>query len=125
MKKFFTQNNLDILFSVESWIPPGDLSVIAESLSDGDFYFNLSRPHGRGVGLLIFFKSHINCKLVSLDLPSSSLELLACEFHSDSQVLCRLHTAPLQSLKDFISLFAMILAEVSARSDQILIVGEL
>lgn len=85
--------------------------------------FNTPRETGRGGGVASIYKNIFICTRLKFE-PFSSFELQVFEMHLLSPVLCAVVYRPPGFNKNFLSELSMFLADIVAKYDKILILGD-
>lgn len=92
LKDFFTSRGLDFLCVTETWVSVGESSAFSQLLPQDYCYFNSLLMLSRGGGTATIFKSHYQCKKLSLSSSYTNFELGLFELGLSHTVLCAFNT---------------------------------
>uniref|UniRef100_A0A8C1W0H1 Reverse transcriptase domain-containing protein n=2 Tax=Cyprinus carpio TaxID=7962 RepID=A0A8C1W0H1_CYPCA len=115
--------SLDIMCLTETWQKPGVFSVLNETCPPSYCYLQKARSSGRGGGLAVIYRSHLDLSL--LDIPElSSFECLAFNCKPPFPMTVLLIYRPPKSTSNFISELYNFLSTICATSSNIIILGD-
>ena len=126
--EFLSGSNINVCFLTETWLRKGDTSKIAEIKDLGFNIIHQSRA-GRGGGVAIAFKKHLNYTRRSTK-QNKSFELIECVMKSNSNELLRLCcvyrscTATMSNISDFMKEFDEYLDSLTQLPGKLIIAGD-
>lgn len=124
LRDFFSSRQLDFLFVTDTWISAGECSALVELLTVGCSYFNSPRTSGHGGGTATGYSDGFKCKQRAVPSSFSSCEATLFEVGRSDLVLCAVIYRPPKYIKEFLSDFSDLLAEIMPKYDHALLVGD-